>query len=136
MDEPTTPEDEPTTPVAGMTISLRTGRDVVIVDPDRFLAAARAAHHDLHPDLTEAEVAEAIADVTDAAYALIDRHGDLAADHEPPDRPPLPGVRVTDRPDGLSPAGSMSELVLDEPHPLQDYGCFLPDDVFARRPDH
>lgn len=132
MDEPTTSEDGPTIPVAGMTISVRTRRDVVIVDPDRFLAAARAAHRDLNPDLTDAEVADAVSDVTDAAYALIERYGDLAADHGPPTRPLPPGIRVTDRPDGLSPAGWLRELVLDEPRPLQDYGCALPEDVFAR----
>jgi hypothetical protein len=25
----------------------------------------------------------------------------------------------------------MQQLVLDEPQPLQDYGCFLPEDVFT-----
>lgn len=44
---------------------------------------------------------------------------------------PPPGVRVTDRPDGLSPAGWLQQIVLDEPQPLQDYGCFLPDDPFG-----
>jgi hypothetical protein len=47
---------------------------------------------------------------------------------------------VTDRPDGLSPAGGMSLIVLNEPQPLQDYGCSLPDNdtIFgapARRAD-
>ncbi|MEV1120064.1 hypothetical protein AB0I91_33870 [Actinosynnema sp. NPDC049800] len=124
--------DEPSSPVAGMTISVRTRRDVVVVDPERFLAAARAAYRELNPGLTDAEVAEAVADVTDAAYALIDRDGDLVPDPAHAGRPPLPGVRVPDRPDGLSPAGRVQELVLDEPQPLQDYGCFLPEDVFAR----
>jgi hypothetical protein len=117
-----------------MSISIRTRRDVVVVDPDRFLAAARSAHHDMNPGLTDAEVAEAIADVTDAVYALLE-HGDLTAG--PPLQQPsrrLPGVRVPDRHDGLSPAGWMSEVVLDE-QPLQDYGCFLPEDLFARQPD-
>ncbi|MFD0204645.1 MULTISPECIES: hypothetical protein [Saccharothrix] len=114
-----------------MTISLRTRRDVVVVDPDRFLAAARAAYRELNPGLTDAEVAEAVADVTDAAYALIERHGDLVPDLEPIDHRPLPGVRVPDRPDGLSPAGWVRELVVDEPKPLQDYGCTLPEDLFT-----
>lgn len=37
-----------------MTISLRTRRDVVVVDPDRFMAAARAAYRELNglPDDT------------------------------------------------------------------------------------
>lgn len=115
-----------------MSISIRTRRDVVVVDPDRFLAAARSAHHDMNPGLTDAEVAEAIADVTDAVYALLE-HGDLTAG--PPPQPPSrrsPGV--PDRPDGLSSAGWMSEVVLGE-QPLQDYGCFLPEDLFARQPD-
>ncbi|MFE9749319.1 hypothetical protein ACFYOT_30780 [Saccharothrix saharensis] len=127
--------DEPTIPVAGMTISLRTRRDVVVVDPDRFLSAARAAYRELHPDLTDAEVAEAVADVTDAAFALIDRHGDLVPTPDRAGDPPLPGTRLTDRPDGLSPAGRLSELVLTDPRPLQDYGCFLPADPFARPDD-
>lgn len=117
-----------------MTISVRTRRDVVVVDPDRFLAAARSAYRELNPDLTDAEVAEAVADVTDAAFALIDRHGDLVTDPDRAGDPPLPGTRLPDRPDGLSPAGRIREVVLDEP-PLQDYGCFLPDDVFTRPPD-
>lgn len=45
----------------------------------------------------------------------------------------LPGARVTDRADGLSPAGLIQEVVLDEPMPLQDYGCFLPEDPFTGR---
>jgi hypothetical protein len=44
---------------------------------------------------------------------------------------PLPGVRVDDRSDGLSPAGWLQQVVLTEPRPLQDYGCFLPADPFA-----
>jgi pimeloyl-ACP methyl ester carboxylesterase len=44
---------------------------------------------------------------------------------------PLPGQRVLDRPDGLSPAGEITQVSLEEPQPLQDYGCFLPDDPFA-----
>lgn len=124
--------DELPIPFAGMTISVRTRRDVVVVDPDRFLSAARAAYRELHPDLTDAEVAEAVADVADAAYALIDRDGDLVPTPDRAGDPALPGARLTDRPDGLSPAGRMCELVLTEPRPLQDYGCFLPDDVFSR----
>jgi hypothetical protein len=35
----------------------------------------------------------------------------------------MPGSRVTDHPHGLSPAGWIREVVLDEAQPLQDYGC-------------
>jgi hypothetical protein len=67
-------------PKAGMTISIRTRRDVVVVDPDRFLAAARQALRDRNPGLTDAEAAEAVVDVHDAVHALLDRDGALAAD--------------------------------------------------------
>lgn len=132
------PESE--LPREGMTISLRLRRDLVIVDPGRFLAAARRAYHDLNPDLCEAQVVETIGDVHDAVFALLD-HEDgrtlIWPDIEKPEvgpGAPLPGERALDRPDGLSPAGWLLEVVLDECQPLQDYGCFLPDDPFARRP--
>ena len=131
--------DESRPVTAGMTISVRTRRDVVVVDPQRFVAAARQALRDLDPDLTEAEAAEAVVDVYDAVHALLDRDGQLAADAADPREPhvgrgaPLPGTRVTDRADGLSPAGLIQEVVLDEPMPLQDYGCFQPEDPFAVR---
>ncbi|GIF74551.1 hypothetical protein [Asanoa siamensis] len=110
-------------PRAGMTISIRSRRDVVVVDPDRFLAAARQAAPD-------------VSDVYDAVHALLDRDGDLAADVRDSEvigvGGPLPGIRVTDRPDGLSPAGRLRQVVVDDDaRPLQDYGCFLPDDPFA-----
>ena len=38
-----------------MTISIRTRRDVVVVDPDQFLAAARQALPDRDPGLTDAD---------------------------------------------------------------------------------
>jgi hypothetical protein len=51
----------------------------------------------------------------------------------------LPGDRVEDRPDGLSPAGSYSTIVAGAHRPLQDYGCALPDqrELFSivTRPD-
>jgi hypothetical protein len=76
-----------------------------------------------------------VADVCDAVHALLDRDGDLASDAVAGEwvgvGGPLPGVRVSDRPDGLSPAGRLQEVVLNDPLPLQDYGCFLPDDPFA-----
>jgi hypothetical protein len=127
-------------PHEGMTISLRLRRDLVITDPDRFLAAARRAYHDLHPDLCEADVAEAIGDVHDAVFALLDHEGGhtlIWPDNRTPEAgrgAPLPGERVADRPDGLSPAGLLLEVVLDERQPLQDYGCFLPDDPFGQEP--
>lgn len=119
--------DSPT-PKEGMTISVRTRRDVVIVDPERFLAAARRAVRDRGPALTDADAADAVADVYDAVHALLDRDGNLAADAMDGETigvgGRLPGVRVTDRPDGLSPAGWLQEVVIGEP-PLQDHGCFL-----------
>ncbi|MET8908930.1 hypothetical protein [Micromonospora sp. NPDC004551] len=123
-------------PRAGMTISIRTRRDVVVMDPDRFLAAARQALRDRHPGLTDAEAAEAVADVHDAVHAILDRDGALAADAVNGDtaRGLLPGTRVSDRPDGLSPAGWLQQVVVDDPQPLQDYGCFLPADPFAVPP--
>jgi hypothetical protein len=63
-----------------MTISIRTRRDVVIVDPDRFLVAARQALRDVNPSPTEVQAVNELVDVTDAVYALLDRDGQLAAD--------------------------------------------------------
>ncbi|MFG3604826.1 hypothetical protein [Micromonospora chersina] len=122
-------------PKAGMTISIRTRRDVVVVDPDRFLTAARQALRDRNPGLTDADAAEAVADVHDAVHALLDRDGALAADAVDGEAVGigglLPGTRVSDRLDGLWPAGWLQQVVLDDPQPLQDYGCFLPADPFA-----
>jgi hypothetical protein len=122
-------------PTAGMTISVRTRRDVVVVDPERFLAAARQALRDQNPELTTAQIAEAITDVYDAVHALLDRDGDLAPEGMADERVGVggrrPGVRVSDRPDGLSPGGWIQEVVIDDSPPLQDYGCFLPEDPFA-----
>jgi hypothetical protein len=128
--------------VAGMTISIRTRRDVVIVDPDRFLVAARKALRDVNPSLTEVQAVNELVDVTDAVYALLDRDGQLAADQlgaamsdlEVGAGAPGPGSLVVDRSDGLSPAGRLQQVVLNEPQSLQDYGCFLPDDPFALPP--
>ncbi|MEV4656487.1 hypothetical protein [Micromonospora sp. NPDC049301] len=122
-------------PRAGMTISIRTRRVVVVVDPDRFMAAARQALCDRSPGLTDAEAAEAVSDVYGAVHALLDRDGTLAADAVDGEvigvGGPLPGVRVSGRPDGLSPAGWLQQVVLDDAQPLQDYGCFPPEDPFA-----
>ncbi|GAA1023417.1 hypothetical protein Aple_089170 [Acrocarpospora pleiomorpha] len=126
--------DEQTLPKAGMTISVRTRRDVVIMDPARFMTAARTAYRDLHPDVSEEAAAESVTDVYDAVNILLDRLGRLTAD-----APEMPigrdesrrGHRVLDRPDGLSPAGEIHQIVLNDPRPLQDYGCFLPEDPFA-----
>jgi hypothetical protein len=108
---------EPVTPIEGMTISIRTRQDI------------------------EEAAAEAVVSVYDAVHALLDRYGELASDH--PDVAAgatpirhmhggvglMPGERVGNRPDGLSPAGSVTQIVLGEPRPLQDYGCFLPGDL-------
>ncbi|WP_404867919.1 hypothetical protein ACI1MP_05825 [Kitasatospora griseola] len=46
-------------------------------------------------------------------------------------------VVLVDRPDGLSPAGELKSIVLNDPQPLQDYGCFIPwgYDPFAVPPE-
>src|SRR5690242_2630827 len=123
-------------PTEGMTISLRVRRDLVIVDPDRFMAAARDAYRHLNPGASGEEVV----DVYDAVHALLDRE-ELGRPETGIWPPPghievgrgglLPGSRITDRADGLSPAGHVTHIVLDEHRPLQDYGCFLPADPFA-----
>jgi hypothetical protein len=118
-----------------MTISIRTRRNVVVVDPGRFLTAARQALREQNPAMTEAEAAERVIDVYDAVHAFLDRDGNLAADAMDGETigvgGRLPGVRVGHRPDGLSPAGWLQQVVLDDPRPLQDYGCFLPEDPFG-----
>lgn len=123
-------------PVSGMTISIRSRRDVVVVDPAKLLAAARQALRDLRPDLTDAEAAAAIGDVYDAVHALLDRDGQLAGENigeviEVGHGAALPGARTHDRADGLSPAGWLQHIAVGRETPLQDYGCFLPEDPFA-----
>jgi hypothetical protein len=136
--------DEPidNAPRVGLTISVRSRTDVVIMDPERFLAAARAAYHELYPGAGEPE----ITDVVEAVHIMLDRYGSLGSDdpavaaggstrsvmhggfgH-------LPGDRVHGRADGLSPAGEIAQIVIGEP-PLQDYGCFGPADKFALPPE-
>ncbi|TMR90935.1 hypothetical protein [Nonomuraea basaltis] len=132
--------DQQTVPTAGMTISVRTRRDVVIVDPERFLASARAAYRDLYPEASAESAAENVRDVYDAVHILLDRFGRLAADGPETlircgHSSPQPGQRVLDRPDGLSPAGELQRIVLEDQMPLQDYGCFLPEDPFALPPN-
>jgi hypothetical protein len=135
---------DPVAPVAGLTISIRTRRDVVIVDPEKFLAAARQALRDVNPDFTDAQVSEALTGVVDAVYALLDRDGQLGLDEhgatmtEPEFGPGArrPGTRDLDRVDGLSPAGWLQQIVLDDPRPLRDYGCFPPADPFALPSSH
>ncbi|WP_344876490.1 hypothetical protein [Allokutzneria multivorans] len=136
-------------PVDGMTISVRVRRDLVIVDAERFMAAAREAYRQLNPGVAETEVVDAVADAYDAVFTLLDHAGQQFAGTGDagiwplPGQPSelgrsgaLPGVRVTDRPDGLSPAGSLHAVVLTEPQPLQDYGCFQPEDPFALPEEH
>lgn len=139
-------EDPPAdTPQPGMIISVLTREDVIVMDPQRFLAAARRAYRAQDPAASDVEAAAAVTDVYDAVDALINQYGRLGSEH--PDvaagASPLrrmhgglglrPGDRVPDRPDGLSPAGAISLILLDEPLPLQDYGCFLPEtaDLFT-----
>lgn len=119
-----------------MTISVRTRQDVVIVDPERLLASAREAYRELSPDATEETASEIVRDVYEAVFVLLERFGRLVADTPPNtvDRR-LPGQRVLDRTDGLSPAGELRNIVLNDQIPLQDYGCFLPADPFALPPD-
>jgi hypothetical protein len=80
-----------------------------------------------------------VADVYGAVDALRERYGSVASEHPDvaggatPRRRMhggsglLPGDRVEDRPDGLSPAGSFSTIVAGSHRPLQDEGCALPD---------
>ncbi|MFI6500364.1 hypothetical protein [Nonomuraea typhae] len=124
--------DETTPPVAGMVISVRTRRDVVVMDPEKFLAAARTAYKELYAG-EEADVV----DVVEAVNVLLDRYGRLADDvGEMPLGPggSRPGERVQGRADGVSPAGQVSQIVIGETHPLQDYGCFAPEDPFKLPP--
>ncbi|MFI0357086.1 hypothetical protein [Actinomadura sp. 9N407] len=133
MDEPPG-MDEPEALAAGMTVSVRSRHDVVVVDPDRFLAAARQAFRELNPEVTEDEAARTIVDLYDAAHALLERHGRLGPIQPAPSvgsGARSPGERVLDAPDGLSPAGEIFQVVLNEAMPLQDHGCFLPEDPFA-----
>ncbi|QIQ02039.1 hypothetical protein [Streptomyces liangshanensis] len=133
--------DEMTVPAAGMRVSVRIRQDVVIADPERFLAAARAAHLELSPDATEETAAEDVRDVHDAVFALLGRFGGLAAgspDTTPPAHAGAPtpvrpdGLRPDGlRPDGLRPAGEFTQVVLDDPLSLVEYGCFPPEDPFA-----
>jgi hypothetical protein len=124
----------------GMVISVRVREDVVVVDPGRFLAAARQAYQAKNPSTTDEDVRRAVTNVYDAAYALIERYGSLASNH--PEvagsgsaathiSPRRPGITV-DRPDGLSPAGGLSTIELDVAT-LHSQGCFLDlDQVFER----
>jgi hypothetical protein len=129
-----------------MTISVRMRRDVVVADPQRFLAAARRAYRDLHPEVDEAEAAGLIVDAVDAAYALLERFGHLEPDdpraaarraptvHHTPEhtgRAPVDGPPDPRRPDGLSAAGWRTQIVLNDPMPLRDPGCFDQADPFA-----
>jgi hypothetical protein len=68
-------------PRAGMVISVRTRQDVVVTDPDRFLAAARRAYRADNPDADARRAETAVADVYDAVSALIERYGSQASDH-------------------------------------------------------
>ena len=123
-----------------MVISVVTREDVVVMDPDRFLAAARRAYLADDPELTEEDAATFVADVYDAVSALLDRYGALASVHVEVAAGGstrrsmsggfgyLPGERVVGRVDGLSPAGSITKILLNRPHALQDYGCFAPGD--------
>lgn len=130
-------------PAPGLVISIRVRRDLVVVDPDRFSAAARAAYRELNPDAGDAAAAKTVADVTDTVHTLLERAladidspltrllGRASSAPEVGRGAPAPGVRGTGGPDGLCPAGWLGEVVLGEPRPLQDYGCFLPSDPFA-----
>jgi hypothetical protein len=138
--------DQAPLPRRGMVISILTRRDAVIMDPARFMVAARRAFQKQNPACTDDEATLHVADVYSAVHALIDQYGSIASEH--PDVAAgaterrhlsggvglLPGDRVHDRPDGLSPAGDVSHVSIDVPRPLQDYGCFLPDDeeLFGR----
>jgi hypothetical protein len=63
---------------AGVVISVLTRQDVVVMDPERFLAAARRAYRTDHPG-ADADVE--VAGVYDAVAALLDRYGSVASEH-------------------------------------------------------
>ncbi|WP_157419807.1 hypothetical protein [Actinomadura kijaniata] len=129
--------DEPVRPEPGMTISVRTRHDVVITDPERFLAAARRAYRQAHPETSASEAEQAVADVYDAVHAFLDRDGRLGPPQPFPSvgrGAPRPGERAPNHPDGMSPAGEITRIVLGDPKPLQDHGCLLPEDPFALPP--
>ncbi|GAA2211360.1 hypothetical protein GCM10009850_068190 [Nonomuraea monospora] len=126
--------DERIAPVQGMKISVRTRRDVVIVDLERFLATARAAYREQDPAASEEDAAEFVADVHDAIWLLLDRDGELAHG-EPQTRAEQPRQ---DRPDGLLLEGEMRHISLDDPLPLPGRHCFELDDsedYFALPPE-
>ncbi|TYB62808.1 hypothetical protein FXF51_25680 [Nonomuraea sp. PA05] len=126
--------DERIAPVQGMKISVRTRRDVVIVDLERFLATARAAYREQDPRATEEDAAEFVGDVHDAIWLLLDRDGELAPG-EPRTRAEQPS---RDRPDGLLLAGEVQHISLDDPLPLPGSHCFElddPEDYFALPPE-
>ncbi|MBA8950882.1 hypothetical protein ACFQU9_02720 [Actinomadura namibiensis] len=129
-------EDAPVRPEPGMTISVRTRHDVVVTDPERFLAAARRAYRQAHPEVSASEAEQAVTDVYDAVHAFLDRDGRLG-----PPRPfPSAGRGAPPRrtrpkqPYGISPAGEITKIVLSDPKPLQDRGCLLPEDPSALPP--
>lgn len=119
-------------PEKDMIISVRMRRDVKIVDPQRFLAAARQAYRDLNPEADEDEAADVVTDVRDAVFALLDRFGQLA-----PDSLAVSGSQWDlDRADGMAPEGFHTTVVFDDPMTLREHGNFLPADPFALPADH
>ncbi|MEY9874249.1 hypothetical protein ABH931_003743 [Streptacidiphilus sp. MAP12-33] len=125
-------------PRAGMTISVRTREEVVVVDPDRVIAAARAALVEDDPEMTEEQAARHVVDVYDAVDALVEHHGGRLA----PETMSLAQThgRRSGRanPDGLDPVGYIRHYAVDDPVPLRHLAsCFrVPDhDPFATPPD-
>jgi hypothetical protein len=106
----------------GMVITVRTRHDVVIVDPDRFLAAARHAYPADNPGTIDDDLEGALQDPYYAVDALMDRYYILGSDHPEvaagSSKPATmhgglglrPGRRIPDRPDGLSPAGTITHI--------------------------
>ncbi|MFC7280160.1 hypothetical protein ACFQS1_39900 [Paractinoplanes rhizophilus] len=141
--------DDPEPPHPGMIISVISREDVIVMDPLRFLAAARHAYLRQDPEASDEEAARAVADLYDAADTLIEEYGLLASEH--PDVAAgatprrrmrggvgwLPGDYVHDRPDGLSPAGAVREIRVIKGPALQDYGCAFPrwDELFRGSSD-
>ena len=110
--------------VDGMSISVRMRRDFTVTNAARFLAAARRAYRELHPDADANEANTMVMCAADAVFTVLEHAG-------------LLGHTVEDRlargvPDGLALGGRRAQFTVNEPDPLPPgYDCFRTGDVFA-----
>jgi hypothetical protein len=113
------------------------------------LAAARHAYPADNPGTIDDDLEGALQDPYYAVDALMDRYYILGSDHpevaagasEPATMHGgvglRPGRRIPDRPDGLSPAGTITHIEFGTHTPLQDHGCFLPEfNTLMTEPSH